>query len=330
VTDKFVVQSKRSVAMNVDEILIINLDKDVEKMEKISKEMNKHGVNFTRIPGILGKTMSIQEIKNETGFVCSYTCPLSAIGCGISHLKAMKHAIDNNNNFTLIFEDDVILVDNFVEKMNKTLENTPNDFDILFLGCSLCNSNNFLTKIYKLLRLSTREEKINEYVKIPSVSLAAHGYIVSLNGAKKIYSLLNKKLLTHVDFNIQLLASKGLITRYSALNQLVYQYSATNVNETNNIPSAVYPALVNKIIPNIMIDDVTSLKYLLNVSLLRIGKINLNIILLMCIVFQWLIYYFCGWKYSIIWFLFVSCLDIYRMTNIKIIILFLFFQYFTF
>ena len=55
-TDKFVVQSKRSVAMNVDEILIINLDKDVEKMEKISKEMNKHGVNFTRIPGICGKS----------------------------------------------------------------------------------------------------------------------------------------------------------------------------------------------------------------------------------------------------------------------------------
>lgn len=62
----------------------------------------------------------------------------SQIAISLSHFYAYKQIKDNYDN-GLIFEDDVILSDNFINIFNKYITKLPEDYDMLFLGdgCNL-------------------------------------------------------------------------------------------------------------------------------------------------------------------------------------------------
>jgi len=59
---------------------------------------------------------------------------LSEVCNSLSHIYVLKHIIDNNIEYGLVLEDDVILKDDFFSKFNFYFEDTPEDFDIIFLG----------------------------------------------------------------------------------------------------------------------------------------------------------------------------------------------------
>jgi GR25 family glycosyltransferase involved in LPS biosynthesis len=60
------------------------------------------------------------------------------ISISLSHFQAYKQ-ISDKYDYGLIFEDDVILADNFINIFNKYLTQLPIDFDMLFIGngCNL-------------------------------------------------------------------------------------------------------------------------------------------------------------------------------------------------
>ena len=95
------------------------------------------------------------------------------IGCMISHLKLYKHIIDNNINICTIFEDDVHFHPNWHTLAPKFFNNTPKNFDVIFIGNRIKNYNN--------------SPKINT-----DSSVALHAYIITLVGAKRLLnSILN-------------------------------------------------------------------------------------------------------------------------------------------
>ena len=60
------------------------------------------------------------------------------IAISLSHFYAYKQTSDKYDN-ALIFEDDVILCDNFIEKLNNYMTELPQNYDMLFIGdgCNL-------------------------------------------------------------------------------------------------------------------------------------------------------------------------------------------------
>jgi len=64
--------------------------------------------------------------------------PNSFIAIGLSHMYAYNQIKDNYDE-ALIFEDDVILCDNFIDIFNNYLTQLPKDYDMLFIGdgCNL-------------------------------------------------------------------------------------------------------------------------------------------------------------------------------------------------
>jgi len=70
--------------------LYLNLDHRKDRKLYITNELNNFGIpenNITRIPSILTP-------------LCGH------LGCGLSHVKALKYAIDNNFDKVAILEDD--------------------------------------------------------------------------------------------------------------------------------------------------------------------------------------------------------------------------------
>ena len=116
-----------------DKIFYINLKKDVSRNKHMVSQFKKYGItNFERIDAIELKKLPSSEqyrnfIKNEPKYI------LGQLSCRASHLECVKIAKQRGYERVLIFEDDVV----FLENPNQLLANNAkilNEWDMLYFG----------------------------------------------------------------------------------------------------------------------------------------------------------------------------------------------------
>jgi len=229
-------------------------------------EVKNYGLNPILVKGVIGNSLSQQEIYDNASYFYKYIGPKSAIGIGMSHINVWKKFIESNKPNCLILEDDALFEDNFIEKLNVGLKNTPSDYDILYLGCFGCQSQfNYLS----IFHMKFNYVKINDYVSIPGIALATHGYIVSREGAIKLVKYLDKNIFAHIDYSIQHFHMKKLINEYVLNERIVYQSSTDSAISTNK--SNTHPYLLSHILSHFYSDKYYRSNYDANVSLIQIG-----------------------------------------------------------
>jgi GR25 family glycosyltransferase involved in LPS biosynthesis len=96
----------------------INLNSRVDRKLHVERQLD--------LVGIRDNVKRFNAIHNVNG----------RIGCSLSHLKCIQMAKEQNMEFVLILEDDVLflLPDDFVENVNKFLSNPQNKWDVLLLA----------------------------------------------------------------------------------------------------------------------------------------------------------------------------------------------------
>jgi len=102
------------------------------------------------------------------------------ISLAIKHIKCYKDIIDNKVETAVIFEDDVVFCEDFDKKFNLFLEQTPSDWDIIFIG-SGCN----LTTPSHLRRTG----KV-AYFKDNPATRCADSYVVNYRSISKLWNTL--------------------------------------------------------------------------------------------------------------------------------------------
>jgi GR25 family glycosyltransferase involved in LPS biosynthesis len=156
------------------DIYIINLDKDIERLNKITKII--HPYKFKRIKAIYGKNVNLKKVKNLT-FFARHFLPRSAIGIYLSHIKTWKTILNNKNDMALVLEDDAKPIKEISQIMNKIdqiIKSTPSNWDIIKL----------------------------QYINLPFGHSAQFGaYIINKKGIDKC---MTKKINFHIDFNLKL------------------------------------------------------------------------------------------------------------------------------
>jgi GR25 family glycosyltransferase involved in LPS biosynthesis len=128
----------RDVSINLRDlnILYINLDRRPERRQNIEHELSRLGLCGTRIRAVDGSTMSDEQVDywmQKTNFNTMSRNPdkvMGKVGCMLSHLKALKYAIDNNFDNVLILEDDA----KFIIKDSDLVIKIPKDADMFYLG----------------------------------------------------------------------------------------------------------------------------------------------------------------------------------------------------
>ena len=144
--------SSELVAAKDFPVLYINLEKDVSKKEILEENLQKNGFRYERIDAIYGKKLGdklyrekisklldIPDEKLEPSFwmdrknfktMCSYEdIVLAKVGCYLSHILAIKTALENNYENVLILEDDSFPLSNI-----NTPFRIPDDADMYYLG----------------------------------------------------------------------------------------------------------------------------------------------------------------------------------------------------
>jgi len=137
----------------------------------------------------------------------------SEICNSLSHLEAMKRILKQDLDNAIILEDDVIINDDFLNKINifkKEMGNQFKKYDLGFFGTSF--SMNILddANLSESIKVDT-----NTYIKIPGKTRCVDGYLITKDAAKKILDNI-KEIVLPFDFELNYFLKK--------LNMNIYWY----------------------------------------------------------------------------------------------------------
>jgi GR25 family glycosyltransferase involved in LPS biosynthesis len=98
-----------------DKVVVINLDRRTDRMERLGAQLDELGIEYERFSAVDGKELGIDPIVAGT----------------MSHVAVMKKYPQKH---ILILEDDALFVDNFQERFDEVMPTLPRDWDVLYLG----------------------------------------------------------------------------------------------------------------------------------------------------------------------------------------------------
>jgi GR25 family glycosyltransferase involved in LPS biosynthesis len=262
--------------------MIYKLNTYIITLNKTSNDfLDYNELNPIIIKGVNGNQLNKKKHTINFSYFNNIFLPNPVIGCALSHIKCWKTHILNNSTYTLILEDDFFIEKKLIkgigikQLIDIYLAHTPNDFDILYLGCI---SGKFVKNFFKIMGKTNNYKQINDFIAKPEIALAMHSYIISDSGVIKLLNAINnKKISFHIDTYIQSLSSQGILNTYITIPRLVYQ-SSTYTN-TSSLATIVKCPLFN----NMYIDKYVSVNYIMNVSLFSFLDFNFSIWILFLI-----------------------------------------------
>ena len=114
-------------------VFVIHYKKLVDRKHHILEQFKKHGIDDYEFIEI-----DRDELADHDMSIFEETYSKSQIAISLSHFYAYKQINDKYEN-GLIFEDDIILSDDFTNILGKYMSHTPEDYDMIFIGdgCNL-------------------------------------------------------------------------------------------------------------------------------------------------------------------------------------------------
>ena len=117
-------------------VFIINLDSATERWKFVSESFSRTEMEFTRIPGVLGRTVALPHPQYKGASFArrhGHQTNYGQIGCYFSHLKSLQTFLDSPHQHAIIAEDDALPVNNLGEIVDRALDFQPT-WDILRLA----------------------------------------------------------------------------------------------------------------------------------------------------------------------------------------------------
>ena len=220
--------------VKTDKNWIISLRDRPDRLNNAKIQMEKHKIDYELFYGINWKKIWLFFTKwNQDWFMSNHwfgqnievdmiptmRCPFpkskmaGMAWCFLSHFLCIQDAYMKWYDRIAIFEDDVILSDDFTKRLEKEMKDVPEDRDILFMGR---NSQRWNTPAYQ-----------NKSVVIPWDVRGMHWYMVQWKWIKKLYDLLCEGQTDHIDVMINRKFNRDL-NIYAFTEPLCWQWWATS------------------------------------------------------------------------------------------------------
>lgn len=108
-----------------DKTYCINLDRRPDRWQLAKAEFDKHGLAVERFYAIDGN-----DFKHK------YGCDQANNGCTLSHYQIIQRAMFLGLDSVMVFEDDVVLHDDFTTILSTAMQELPVGWDMLYFGGS--------------------------------------------------------------------------------------------------------------------------------------------------------------------------------------------------
>lgn len=243
-----------------DNVFVINMERSPDRLLYMSKHLGSKNIKWTRIEAIDGNNLTNYQIENEVGTSCQKFCSRGMIGCALSHKKIWQTVLNSNLENAIIMEDDIRILDDYEGILKNAMDQLPQDWDILLLGCGgLCNKgsksndvSDFIFSLFQDYKNTNKFESPNLF--IPELPTGFYCYAVSKNGCKKLLETIDK-VKYHIDYqvannfetiNIYAIHPKivKLSNRKSTINELNFPKSFNcildKIKDSNGVPYSWY------------------------------------------------------------------------------------------
>lgn len=177
-----------------DNIYVINLKKDKERLKKVTEELNNYRIKFQKFEAVYGKDLTREEIDEKVSFIGkTFLCNHSMVGCYLSHVNLWKKLIkDEENDFYLILEDDFFIKDyNSLLKLYNAYKEKRIDKD--YLSLFVMHSDILTSKI---------EEIDGVQICKKMFPFTTTGYFITKRGAVNFLKKLGEKIHYHIDWSL--------------------------------------------------------------------------------------------------------------------------------
>ncbi|KAF5289156.1 hypothetical protein FQR65_LT02046 [Abscondita terminalis] len=201
---KSYVHAPRKDTLGFDKIFMINLLRRNDRRRRMNFCFDELGLEVTTIDAVDGKLLDVKDLEGIT-FMPDYADPyhkrpmtLGEVGCFLSHYNIWKEVVENGYEIVFVMEDDVRFEPFFRAKVERVLDELAviGEWDLVYFGRK---------------RLQDQDEPFlqgSEMLVKVGYSYWTLGYILTLQGAKKLLSAQPLTKLLPVDEYLPILFDK--------------------------------------------------------------------------------------------------------------------------
>lgn len=249
----------------VDQVYVINMDKDVERMKVFDEQMVRNRIRYKRISAVKGA--DVKDNKHITDF-CKIYCTDGIKGCALSHRLIWDDMVKNNYSRVCVFEDDALLSETFRTDFPEVWKQLPMTFDLFFMGCNMkCGDEHTFSKLIVLAEGNKPAKHISPNMLKVEGTVGTHGYMISRHCAELF---LTETINIHIDYEMSRWIGKYNLEAYSPDPKLV-DITGSESNLADN-----YPYIINSILQEIPISESSTLDWAASENSLKIASLSIN------------------------------------------------------
>lgn len=258
-------EKNNSINNFFDKITIINLKDKEKRWKDVIKGFIRNGIKFERYNAVDGRFSTTKENRDKKKmFELTYDVKIKKklkapeASLSIGTIDILRNMIKDKLNNILICEDDMYFIPSSIKQFNKGLEELPDDWDLLYLGCGkycgcrglsenktsknkyLTSINEFLSQFYYFVKykddlrlLEDGCEHISKYLSIATSPGGTWCYAFSRKGAKKFLKYVNNKITDHIDNMIIKAIHDGVLKAIAFDPPIVYHMGGAKRSDTS-------------------------------------------------------------------------------------------------
>ena len=199
----------------INKIYYINLDTRPDRYEHFLKQCYDHHIPYniiSRYTAINGNTYNFSlddyEMFKKVDYI-GQNYMKKIMGNQLSHYNILKEMIEKNYNYIIILQDDVIFRTNFINYLDKLMNNIPDNAEIINIGFhEFASFSVFIPWNFNKENIMIKE-KINDDVCIlnETVNPCSLAYIVTKQGATNLINYFEETgflRATDMNYNVYL------------------------------------------------------------------------------------------------------------------------------
>lgn len=221
-----------SSKLSFSEVYMINLKRRPERRIKMEATLKELGLDFVHLEAVDGKTLT-DDVLIQKGITLlpEYTDPyhkrpmtMGEIGCFLSHYTIWQKMVELGQEEVLVLEDDIRFEPFFSQRSEMLMEDARRigGWDLIYYGRKRLQENEAFL------------EQSENFVKV-SYTYWTLGYVISLQGAKKLLAAEPLKRLLPVDEFLPIMFNEHPNDSWKL------KYETRNLNAWSSHPLLLYP-----------------------------------------------------------------------------------------
>lgn len=165
---------------------VISLLSESKRRNDISKDFDSEGINFIFFDAINGHKLKVTQYETSERQTYNRKLTSGEIGCYLSHVSVITDFLKSEDDYLIVYEDDVSLCRGYGNKLKVALNNLDyHSLDILLLGYR----NEYVSIWGAMVCGKVKLKRFCDY------GWGAHSYLITKLAAKKIVDDFSEPLI---------------------------------------------------------------------------------------------------------------------------------------